>query len=231
MSTHDAQVVIGHNLPEQFKKQIEDKAKQIEEANKVKAKYKIEIHFGPDRSNSELKLSSGLLCIWESGKMYHGGGDEKMYWCGYDDCKWPFSADLLAMAHVVCPKCNRELFRAPDYKQDHIDYLKKEGLDSKGIEAIPCMVGEKLFKLPPSKIATLLLKTFRQLDSNADIYLKYHPKDIRMDKKNPGSAESMNKLVVARLRKQPLIYPLKNILKDTASGADLHKRILAMLRA
>jgi hypothetical protein len=227
----DIQVAVGHNLPEQLKKQIAGRSKEVEEANKVKAKYKIEIHFGPDRSTSDLKPCAGGLCIWESGKMYHGGGDEKMYWCGYDDCKWPFSADLFAIAHVVCPRCNREQFRSHKNKVDHIRYLEKERMDSRGIENIPVMVGEKLFKLPPTKIATLLVATFRQLDSNADIYLKYHPKDIRIDKKNPSSAESMNKLVVARLRKKPLIYPLKNILKDTASGADLHRQFLTMLKA
>lgn len=223
------QVEMGENLPGKFKKQIE--AKSVEDANEVRARYKIEIIFGPDRSQTDLKPSVGALLIWESGKMFHGGGDVKMYWCGFEDCQWPFSDENLAIAHVVCPKCNREQFRDHMTREDHIRHLKEERRDSKGLERMPCMVGEKLFRLPPPKAAQLLVKTFRQLGSNADIYLKYHPKDIRIDKKDPSSAESMNKLVMARLRKQPLLYPLKNILKDTSAGADLYKRFLAMLKA
>lgn len=222
---------VGVNVPGQIQEQLreaEEKAK-IEEA--AKAKYKIEVHFGPDRSRDPLKPSAGAILMWESGKKFHGGGDEQMFWCGYEDCGWPFSSENLALMHAICPKCHRELFTDHLTRQQHIDHLKEEGRSSRGIENIPCMSSEKLWRLPPTKLAELLVKTFRQLGSNADIYLKYHPEDIRIDKKDPGSRESMDKLRLARLRKKPMIYPLKNILKDTAAGADLHKRFLAMLVA
>ena len=220
------------NVPIEVKNRIiADMRATEKDKDKIRAKYKIEMHLGPDRSTSALKPSAGLICIWESGKKFHGGGDDKMYWCGYDDCQKPFSTDLFALYHAVCPKCQREMFCDPDSKQGHVDHLLAEGQPLKDIDRLPCAVGEKLFRLSPSKQADLVLKTFRALDSDADVYLKYHPKDIRIDKVNPSSAESITKLVLARLRKKPLIYPLANIIKDTSAGADIHGRFLAMLVA
>jgi hypothetical protein len=219
------------NIPIEVKNRIIADIRKERKDDKIRAKHKIELHLGPDRSISSLKPSAGLICIWESGKKFHGGGDDKMYWCGYDDCQHPFSSDNFAAFHAVCPKCQREMFLDMQSRQGHIDFLIAEGQPLKNIERLPCAVGEKLFRLSPTKQAELVLKTFRALGSNADIYLKYHPKDIRIDKDNPGSAESINKLVLARIRKKPLIYPLANIIKDTSAGADLHKRFLAMLVA
>jgi hypothetical protein len=229
--TDQVDVDFGPDVSAELKDRIACEVTRKKLLEEAKAKYKIEIHFGPDRSQNPLKPSAGLICIWESGKKFHGGGDDQMFWCGYDDCQHPFSSDNLALMHVVCPKCRREQFTDHITKQEHIDVLSRERRESRGIEKLPCMSSEKLFRLPPTKIATLLEKTFRALDSNADIYLKYHPKDIRIDKENPGSAESINKLVIARLRKQPVIYPLANILKDTTAGASLHGRLLAMVVA
>ena len=196
----------------------------------VKAKYKIEIHFGPDRSSVHHKLMAALVTIWESGKRLHGGGDEKMYWCGYDDCGKPFSTDYFGYMHAVCPKCQRELHLDPFSKQEHLDYLERENLPVNGMDKLPIVVGEKLMKQTPPNIAGFLTKTFHDLDFDADIYLKFHPKDMRFDKKNFGH-EIVDKLETARTRREPVIYPLARILKDTSSGGDLKHHILAMITA
>ena len=73
----------------------------------VTAKYKIELHFGRDRSISALKPSLGLITMWESGRRLHGGGDDKMYWCGYQDCGKPVRSSAMAQYHLVCPSCQR----------------------------------------------------------------------------------------------------------------------------
>jgi hypothetical protein len=197
----------------------------------AKATYKIEIRFGPDRSNLETKPSAGALLIWESGKKLHGGGDDQMFWCGYSDCDKPISSSNFALYHVVCPWCKRTNFTDENTKAGHIQHLQDERRASPGIEKLPCVADSRFFRLPPSKLAQLLVKTFRSLGSDADIYLKYHPKEIRLDKTELAKASTLNKLYTARMAKKPLVYPLKNILKDTAAGADVYQRFLAMLRA
>jgi hypothetical protein len=197
-----------------------------EEAD-AKARYKIEVHFGHKRSISSLIPNAGCLTIWESGKQFHGGGDDKMYWCGYPDCQRPFSSENFAYNHVVCPHCQKEQFLDPAGKKQHVQYLKKEGRPLNNLDKLPMVTGELFFKLSNPKIADLLVKTFRQLDSNADLYLKFHPFDIRFDKDNPGDVTKQ--LLNARAKRDPVIYPLARIIKDSATGSDLGFRFLALL--
>jgi hypothetical protein len=194
------------------------------------AKYKLEIHFGPDRSPLRHKLMAALVTIWESGKRLHGGGDEKMYWCGYDDCGKPFSTDCFAYMHAVCPTCQRELHLDPQSKQDHLDYLARENLPVNGMDKLPIVVGEKLMKQTPPNIAEFLTKAWYDLSGDADIYLKFHPKDLRFDKKNFGH-EVIDKISTARAKREPVIYTMHRILADTSAGKDLKSCILAMITA
>jgi hypothetical protein len=195
---------------------------------KETAQYKIEVHFGKDRSTHA--PCTGALLIWESGRRLHGGGDEKMYWCGWKDCGKPIKTENFAHMHVVCPSCQKESFLDEVTKEQHIRYMKKEGRDPRDIEILPIVVGERFFKMSPPNIASLLVKTFEELQRNADVYLKFHPLDIRYIGKDETTAD-INKLIKARERREPLIYPLRRIIKDVTAGADLHARFLAMITA
>lgn len=195
---------------------------------KIKAKYKIEIIFSRHRSPLAHKPSPVMLLIWESGKRFHGGGDQKMYWCGYSDCGKPLSSDNFAYMHVICPKCKREQFLDPDARASHASQVSRAGGNAAGIMRLPFVVGEKLANLTPPKLAELLEKTWRSLDGDADIYLKYSPNEIRYDTKNETSKEIDN-LDKVRIQREPVIYPLARIIKDVSDGADLRKRILAMV--
>ena len=67
---------------------------------------------------------------------------------------------------------------------------------------------------------------------DADIYLKYHPTDIRYKAalelaRNRGGEE----LAKARKRRGLHIYPLRNIINDTKHGSDLYKRIRIFINA
>lgn len=169
----------------------------------IRAKYKIEVHFGPDRTTAGPNLAG--ITIWESGKRFHGGGDDLAYWCkdnrqGHDEGCWgPIISDHINNGLAYCPKCKRT--------------VNAEMLTSL-----------RVVKLPTSKLCEVLTDIFRKLDSNCDIYLKFHKTDVRykamMQAKGPQAA---NKL------KGMHIYPLKNILKETANGADLAKRFYAFL--
>ena len=193
-----------------------------------RAQYKIEVHFGKDRRPHG--LCTGVLTIWESGLKLHGGGDDKMYWCGYKDCGKPMSSSHFGYAHTVCPTCHKEQFLDEPTRADHVKALVRDHKPTMGLERLPIVVGEKYFKLYPEGISDLLVTTFNDLGRNADFYLKYHKLDMRY---NPvhETVGDLNKLDTARLSREPVIYPLKRLLTDLSTGSDLKKRILALITA
>jgi hypothetical protein len=168
--------------------------------------------------------------MWESGRRLHGGGDDKMYWCGYPTCGKPIASSNFGYAHVVCPKCQKEQFLDPKTKINHIKYLARENLLPGNIDKMPTVSGEKLFKLYPERIADLLVTTFNDLGRNADIYLKYSPLDMRYDKVHE-TVHDLNRLDRARIKREPVIYSMARIIQDLSTGADLRALFLAMIRA
>jgi hypothetical protein len=197
-------------------------------ANPYVARYKIEVIFSRHRSTLSHVASPLMLLIWESGKKLHGGGDQKMYWCGFKDCGKPMSSDNFGYMHVVCPHCGREMFLDPEGKSRHIEVSKEEGRSTSQLESMPIVVGEKMARLTPSKLADLLVNTFHQLGGDVDIYLKYSPFEIRYDPLHESTTD-LDRLDRVRVQRKPLIYPLKNIIKDLSAGADLKKRFLGMI--
>lgn len=228
MSVQPSKLTSGVSPRPRPKVTTEDMA-AVKTAEGLKAKYKIEVIFSRHRSTRLEKHSPLMLLIWESGKKYHGGGDQKMYWCGYSNCGKPFSSDHFAYMHVVCPNCNREMFLDPDGKNEHIRQAMRQGHDVSGLKRMPIVVGEKLARLTPPKLAELLEKTWRQLGGDADVYLKYSPYEIRYDPREEKGDKLSEKLDRVRVQRKPLIYTLKNIMKDLHAGADLRKRFLAMI--
>lgn len=201
-----------------------DLESSIKNHDDVKARYKIEVQFGKDRSISALKPSSGVVMMWESGKFYHGGGDDKMYWCGYADCERPIRSSAFGIYHLVCPHCGRECFLDATSKSDHVRKMPD-------LEKLPCVFDARFFRLAPRKLAELLSRIWYQLDCNADVYLKYHPSDIRYNVVHDPDTIAIPTLDKARMKRGSMIYPLKNILKDTSAGADIVGRLLAMVTA
>jgi hypothetical protein len=179
-------------------------------SDKELAKYKIEIMF--ERKRSKTAPTFGMMSFWESGAKFHGGGDTKMYFCAgkkmkVNDCDIFIPDSSNGYGHLVCPRCKNV------WKGEQVD-------------------GEVGAKLTMQNWAGVLLKYFMKLDARADIYMKFPKYDIRVltqmeqDKQMMGDA-----LAKARGDKQKCIYPLKNIIRDTAAGADLYSRFLAFLRA
>lgn len=207
-----------------------EEAGKIEEEKKDRADYKIEVLFDSRRSARLHKLVPILVTIWESGKRFHGGGDDKMYWCGYDDCGKPIKPGLFAFMHVVCPHCNRELFLDEATKAAHIRSLAKENRASSGIEKLPVIFGERFCNLPPPKIAELLEKLWYQLDGKADIYFKHTARKIRYDVLHE-TPKDLDNLEAVRLEREAGIYTLKSIRKDIASGSSLKNRFLSWILA
>ena len=186
--------------------------------NKSKAKYKIEVHFGKGRTTSGPNV--GAISVYESGNRLDGEGDELMYMCserdkglalnapgvkdreivkGESGCGGFIPGGLLKTGFAACPHCE--------------NIVVAENLTS-----------VVLFNLTTDALAEKLVKWFNQLEFNADIYLKYHPTDIRH-----AALVSAYGLDKGRMLRGLTIYPLKNIIKDTSNGSSLKKRFIALL--
>lgn len=205
---------------------------ELEDLFKSKSgKYKIEVHFGKNRTL--WAPNSGLVICWESGKRFHGGGDQQVHWCGYDDCKMPILDIFFGQFSVVCPHCQRENHLDKYTKRDFARMARETGQDKDKISQLPIIFSERLFKLTNSKLADMLVDLFRKLESDCDLYLKFHPMDIRCrdvpEVRKPDIYEKARSKRYAR--KGTLIYLRDNIHKDLASGADLKGRFLAAITA
>lgn len=186
----------------QAKKQALD---QLFGQRPLHALYKIEMQFGKERST--WKPFAGAMTLYLSGTKLHGGGDEKLYFCPRDDCDG-----------IVYPKERL----GPSVRCRSCDMMWNEA----------GLVGEIFYRLTPQDWAQVILKTFARLDHHADIYVKYHPTDIRYQSQMElARARGGEEIAKARKNRGLHIYPLRNIIKDTSNGADLYKRILTFITA
>lgn len=175
-----------------------------------KGKYKIELFFTAARSMN--KPTPGVISFWESGSRLHGGGDCKVYICPgkyrrVNECEAFIPDAGNASGILFCPKC---------------------GTSWKGDDVI----GEHIARLGMKQWADLLLHYFIRLEHNADLYIKHAKEDIRtvamMEQVRDRGSELLDKV---RVKRAIVIYPLKNIIKDTSAGANLLSRFQALLTA
>ena len=169
----------------------------------VRAKYKIEVTFVQGRTpKGPNKLG---IQIWWSGKHFHGGGDELVFWCkdnrdGENGGCWGIiPPDCIRGEIAVCPHCNRTVISE-------------------------LLTNMKMGNVTSQNLSKELAKLFHELGSNADIFIKYHRTDVHYI----AMEREKGPEVAARLKGMH-IYPLKNILKDTMAGADLVKRFYAFV--
>jgi hypothetical protein len=172
---------------------------------RIEATFKIEVQFGKDRST--WKPCVGMMSIFLSGTKLHGGGDEKLYMCPKEGCDGIIYPNERLGAQVVCRKCNM--------------FWPENDL-----------IGELMFKLTAQNWAKVLEKWFNRLEGKCDIYLKYHPTDIRyaaaQEQLRQKGGDLLNK---ARNNRGLHIYPMRNIIKDTSNGSAVYDRFLAFVRA
>jgi hypothetical protein len=184
------------------------------------AKYKIELHFNKNRTTSG--PNTAAVSIFESGARLNGEGDELVYICSAKDsglalnipgvsdrpvvkgeggCGGVIPGENLRGGVAICPHCH--------------SMISSERLTS-----------TLLVNLGTKKLAVLVTKLFRKLESNADVYVKYHPTDIRSVALN-----NPNALDKGRMSRGLTIYPIHNIIKDTAGGASVEGRFEALFSA
>jgi hypothetical protein len=190
--------------------------------DEIKAKYKIELHFGKKRTTKGPNVCA--VSAYQSGLHLDGEGDEMMYICaerdrglelggttakvndapverGTEGCGAFIPGASLKGGFAVCPSCQRSI-RAD------------------------ALTNTVLVSLPTSRLAGMVATWFRKLDSNCDIYVKYHPTDIRYI-----AMEKAHGLDKARMLRGLSIYPLANIIRDTAHGSSIEARFTAFLES
>jgi len=173
-------------------------------ASQIRARFKIEIKFRDERSLID-DISVGWQ-VYESGKHLHGGGDELVYWCistkdREQGCGAPIIGSNIIQGVALCMGCHRQINAS-------------------------MLTSNFVIRMTLRKLAQETAKLWRKLDGGADIYCKFTPGDIRykiMEQK-VGSDE-------ARKLQGLFIYPLANIIKDTAAGSSLESRFEAFFKA
>jgi len=174
----------------------------IMEGNDVRASFKIELMFG----NKRTMVGPNSICLqaWESGRRLNGGGDELIYWC----------KDLESDDGCWGPITGDNISRG-------LAFCKNCGT----INAEK-LTGQRFMRVMTKTLAEHVAGIWRQLGMNSDIYCKYDPKDIRVEvmEKKVGAAR-------AHELRGLFIYPLANILKDTAAGSSLESRLESFFKA
>lgn len=167
----------------------------------IRAKFKIEVMFSKGRTSPGPNLVG--IQVWESGKRLNGGGDDLSFWCqsteSNEGCWGIITSENLRGGIALCPHCKRAV---------NADLL----------------TNMKIGRVTTKNLSDTLEKLFRQLNSDADLYLKYDKKDMRY----LAMERAKGPEVAKRLRGMH-IYPLKNILRDTAHGAAVNGRFHAFL--
>jgi hypothetical protein len=187
----------------------------------IVARYKIEVHFGKNRTLTGPNVAA--VSVFESGMHLNGDGDELMYICAQRDKGLALNAPNVKDSEIIRGQEGCGKFIPGKNLQNGVAMCVCEKQRMISSEELTSTV---LVNLTTERIANLVANWFRKLDNNADIYVKYHPTDIRY--KAMESAEGLDK---ARSLRGLTIYPLKNIIKDTANGASIEKRFFALFTA
>jgi hypothetical protein len=164
------------------------------------AKYKIEVAYMEARKLKEPSACS--VTVWESGRRFHGGGDQSMFWCinaknPDEGCGGLIPDNMVKNGVALCPHCKRSV-------NQQLLPVTRVGIFS------------------PQNLAKEIHKIFRHLGSDADVYLKYHRSDMeaRARLKSEGGA-----------KKEVAIYTVTSIIRDSLLGGDLTRKFEDFLTA
>jgi hypothetical protein len=168
------------------------------------ATYKIQIMFDYQRTGKNVVPC--LISFWRSSGKLSEDNDSLLYVCKYEKdprlgCGMPFLSESRGalvngtpMQLFECTHCKRYVNRAT-------------------------VCNDVVYKLPAEKLAPIVYKYFRALNSDADIYLKHFKSNtIKED--------------YTELKNEYSIYPLARLIKDASLGSSQTiKNIEAFLRA
>jgi len=179
---------------------------------KVVAKYKLEIIFG--RVRTARGLTPGAITFWANGTKFHGGGDDKLYLCPgrrkkKSDCEAVLQAAYNSAIGITCPACG-------------VTWLNDD------------VIGEIFLNLDMRHWAQAVYNFFCRFECDCDLYLKHSPSDVRsiaLAQSQRQTWVGSKNLEKARSSRARVIYPLRNIIKDTSAGADPLRRFYDFITA
>ena len=194
-----------------------EEVKKREEVN-PEARFTLEVMFGKNRS--VMDPYAGAVSFWERGAI-GGDGDTKLYVCPgrklkVNDCNEfiPQQAQSVPvtlksgepMLVSICPHCGKRW-------------------DPESI------IGEALIKTTLQHWVDVVVYWFVRLNFNADIKVKYHPTDIRSAAHREQARQYMGDLLNAsRVSRAVETHLMRDIIKETSTGADLRACILHRLK-
>jgi hypothetical protein len=206
------------NVPLEDQKVADKDIGKIIEGDGIRAGYKIEVFFGPDRSS--FKDYYAFISLMESGKFLHGGGDANVYFCL--DCRVlnPNSAVKLLTA-ILDGKEKQDTYGCG---YPIINAAMGGGMacctNCKRMVKTDYLTGQLPFHGTTQDLAKFVARYFDVLKHNADIYCKYAPTDLRYK-----AMEQEKGLETARRLRGLFIYPLARLLGDLAGGSSLETRL------
>jgi hypothetical protein len=187
----------------------------------VPARYKIEVQFGKGRTTTGPNPCA--VTIFESGRRLNGEGDELVYLCAERD-----KGLALNMVGVQDRALERGQYGCG--KVIPCENIRGGvaicGCEQRRMIASENLTSTLLVNHTTDQLAALVADLFRKLGDDADIYVKYHPQDIRSLAQTQG-----NELNEARMKRALTIYPLANIIRETLGGATLESRFKALFTA
>jgi len=172
--------------------------------DKKLAKYKIEVLF--EKRKTTRGAFPGAMTVWRSGSVLSGGGDEILYPCP-GKCKGYIGAENIApMSRTAfCTECSNV------WKQNDLMELR-------------------IFNLTPAKWAFVIAREFIRTGCRADVYMKLSGLDLRKSAVVEQAKERRGEsLFEARDSREPVIYSLQDIIKDTNAGASIESRMRALI--
>lgn len=198
-------------VPELEAQLAEDMKKILPQEDR--SRFLLEVFFNDERSLH--RPFGGFIMAWTNGGQFHGGGDEKVYFCPNKVdkngetkiCAAPMPPSLIRHGIGMCLSC-----RQPSADRN--------------------FVGEVYFKLPMQHWVTVLTRYYARLDCNADLKISVmqgelrKASDIEQEKELRGDV-----LEDLRAKRYSVRYSLKSIIRDTSAGATLESAFSAFLRA
>lgn len=216
--------ILRENLPEYQRGGLSGRApadkefQNLVKATDIIAKHRLQVTYGPDRTPNGPNTS--VITFWLKGSRFSGGGDERMYWCmeadGGTHMAMDFVFDRSKKGTAGCGK-----MIPPSAISGGVAYCPHCGNMIKA----EALTGEVYHRLATKDLGEFLAGLWHKMGGDADLYIKYHTSDIRFREMvvREGSQKA-NQL------RGLLVYPLRNILTDTAHDvtvAEAFRRCLA----
>lgn len=184
---------------------------QVDDDLLVEPDYRVEIDFLHTRKRS---LATGMISVYE----FHPGYLLPCWIC--PKCSRYVKSQHYEMGSFACPFCGHAAVYDP------MDSLPSPEMDDSNSRP---QVHQMFMRKDITWWADRVEKIFRELNQKADLYLRHFKVDSL-----PYTLDNSVKTMLSmrsNSNRVPLAYPIGRILKDTAAGTSLNRKIKDFLKA